>query len=151
MSLLSHERQVGPNSFIDSRAFNSGILSLKYISTRHQVPLKKQMISPLLQSIISDMIDGKGVPNSARFGKLSPKEQHLLRSASKYFGLDGGSLPDPSGILDDHAKVTFGSLAAGNNSHELRKEAYGLLQQMYSLGKISYGTFVGLCKQYGLN
>ena len=108
------------------------------------------MISPLLQSIISSIMDSKTIPSAAQLSKLSPKEQHLLRSASKDFGVDGGSLPDPSGILDDHAKVTFGSLAAGNNSRELRTEAFGLLQHMYSIGKISYGTFVGLCKQYGL-
>jgi hypothetical protein len=110
------------------------------------------MISPLMQSIVSDMIDGKGLPSTSRFAKLSPKEQRLLRSAAKYFdGVDGGSLPDPSGLLDNRAKVVFGEISAGNTCHELRKEAYGLLQHMYSLGKIPYSSFMSLCRQYGLS
>jgi hypothetical protein len=75
MSMLSHEPTGWPNSFIDSRAFNSGILSIKYLTTRHQVPLKKQMISPLLQSIISGIMDSQTIPSAAQLSKLSPNKR----------------------------------------------------------------------------
>lgn len=148
--ITANEHYINEKYYINRAKLNNGILEIRYVKNRHLVPVKLQTVSPLFRDMVLKHLDGHEATDKASFAKLSDNEKHLFRSICKYIDVDGGSLPDPSDMMDKKAQLVFGELRAGNTNPEIKREAYVILRHAYLLGKISSSDFNAFIRNYNL-
>lgn len=133
-----------------NKLLRQGVLSIRYIKNRHLVPVKMRAVSPLFRDLVMARVQGDHNVDRAKYAQLTDTEQHLFRAIGRYLDIDGGALPDNSEQLSERLQVLLGSIRAGQNNPEVKREAYLLLHHHYMMHKLSSSEFNAAIRAYGL-
>jgi hypothetical protein len=107
--------------FINTKKLSLGILDIRYLKNRHQIPIKQQHISSQMKEILQTLLTG--VVDKKEYEKLTMIDKHLYRSLLPYFGKLREEIDDEQGFYD-RFEVICGQLKSGNDNLNLKLEIF---------------------------
>lgn len=140
-------QNVNGKYYIDRSKLKKNVLEIRYVKNRHLIPVKPHVISAKLKNIIENHLQGEFKASDTY--DLSAKEKHLLLMIAPYLNINKDDL-DENDEYHDRFEVIRGSIMAGNNNENIKKEARKYLLHAYQTGQINRMTYTTMIEELDL-
>jgi hypothetical protein len=140
-------QNVNGKYYIDRSKLKKNVLEIRYVKNRHLIPVKPHVISAKLKNIIENHLQGEFKASDTY--DLSAKEKHLLLMIAPYLNINKDDL-DENDEYHDRFEVIRGSILAGNNNENIKKEARKYLLHAYQTGQINRMTYTTMIEELDL-
>lgn len=139
--LSPQHHKINEKYYVDMNKLQNNILEIRYVRTRHLIPIKSQYITTPVKTLILKTLQEHKV-DTKTYNSATESEKHLFRTLIPYLNLkDGGGLNDG---FQKEFEIIRGEILAGNDSKLLKRKAKAYLLQGLQTGLLSRHNYVNM-------
>jgi len=135
--------------YIDLKKLDINILEIRYTKNKHLASIRPIGITNDFKKIVIDLMNDDEVSAKA-IQDLSPKETHLLKTISYFFGVNVDDVTQKSNEIGEKWAIIQGELRAGNDNVALKKQARDMLLYFVEINKINRHDYARQIQALGL-